>query len=133
MIRLYIWPGLAPPAALNPPHMMNFIYFILTDSQYFLLLLCFHKTTRLQHRLKVTTSKGSFTLTQGTALFRRPFFKDISPFCAHGHWSTGTPVSDFLVTSALDFKARLEPHMLSPAWDSFLKSHLWCDTCRPLF
>ena len=43
MISLYIWPGLAPPMALNPPHIMNFIYFILTDSQCFLLLLCFLK------------------------------------------------------------------------------------------
>ena len=56
MIRLYIWPGLAPPAALNPPHMMNFIYFILTDSQ------SIPKTTEpLLLSLKDTTTKGSFT------------------------------------------------------------------------
>ena len=60
MIRLYIWLGLAPPAALNPPHMTNIIYFILNNSQ------SIPKTTEpLLLSLKDTNTKGSFTLQTG--------------------------------------------------------------------
>ena len=83
-------------------------------------------TSRQQNRFKNLKCKAKPTLL-ADRVFSKHFLQDTSPFVE-------PLIPGLLVTSALGFKARVDPSCacLCARVQRIPQIHLWCNTCQPL-